>query len=50
MRSSSSLYVSSPYQLLNQLLGFYKIQQEGRAFEGDLDAIIFNSVSSTVPK
>jgi hypothetical protein len=29
---------------------FHEIQQGGHATEGDLDAIIFNPVASTIPK
>jgi hypothetical protein len=39
MRSPSRL---SPYQLLNQLVDFYEIQEGGHAIEGDLDFIISN--------
>jgi hypothetical protein len=35
---------------LNQLVDFYEIKQEGHAIEGDLDAVRFNPVPSTIPK
>jgi hypothetical protein len=38
------------YQILNQLLDFYEIQQEDVAFECGIEAIIFNSIAATIPK
>jgi hypothetical protein len=35
---------------VNQLVDFYEIQYGGHAIEGDLDAVLFNPVSSTIPK
>jgi hypothetical protein len=35
---------------LNQLVDFYEIQYGGHAIEGDLDAVLFNAVPSTIPK
>jgi hypothetical protein len=35
---------------LNQLIDFYEIQYGGHAIEGDLDAVLFNPVPSTIPK
>jgi hypothetical protein len=35
---------------LNQLVDFYEIQYGGHAIEGDLVAVLFNSVPSTIPK
>jgi hypothetical protein len=34
---------------LNQLVDFYKIHKEVHAIEGDLDAVLFNPVPSTIP-
>jgi hypothetical protein len=39
-----------PLYLLNQLVEFHEIQYGGHAIEGDLDAVLFNPVSSTIPK
>jgi hypothetical protein len=38
------------HQPLNQLVDFYEIQEGGHAIEGDLDVIIFNPITSTIPK
>jgi hypothetical protein len=35
---------------LNQLVDFNEIQYGGHAIEGDLDAVFFNPVPSTIPK
>jgi hypothetical protein len=35
---------------LNQFVDFYEIQWGGHAIEGDLDAVLFNPVLSTIPK
>jgi hypothetical protein len=40
----------SSYKLLNHLVEFYEIQLGGHDTEGDINAIIFNPVASTVPK
>jgi hypothetical protein len=50
MRSPSSLYVCPPYQLLNKLTDLKDIQYGGHAIEGDLDAISFSPMASTIPK
>jgi hypothetical protein len=34
---------------LNQLVDFYEIQYAGHAIEGNLEAVHFNPVSSTIP-
>jgi hypothetical protein len=33
-----------------KLIDLYEILYEGDAIEGDLDAILFNAVASTIPK
>jgi hypothetical protein len=35
---------------LNQLVDFYEIQQGGHAIEGDLDAVLFNPIPSSIQK
>jgi hypothetical protein len=40
----------SPYQLLNHLVEFYEVQTGVHVTEGDIKAIIFNPVPSTIPK
>jgi hypothetical protein len=45
-----SVYLSPPYQLLNQPVHFLKIQYEDIGIEGDLDAIVFNAVAATITK
>jgi hypothetical protein len=35
---------------LNQLVDFYEIQQGGHAIEGNLETVLYNPVSSTIPK
>jgi hypothetical protein len=40
----------SRYQLLNQMVDFHEIQQEGHAIKGDLDATFFNPVASIFQK
>jgi hypothetical protein len=35
---------------LNQLIDFYEIQYGGHAIEGDLDAVLYNPLISTIPK
>jgi hypothetical protein len=40
----------SLYQLLNQLVYIYKIQQGGHAIGGELDAVGFYVVAATTPK
>jgi hypothetical protein len=35
---------------LNQLVDFCEIQWGGHAIEGDLDAVLFDPVPSTIPK
>jgi hypothetical protein len=32
------------------MVDFYEIQYRGHAIEGDLDAVLFNPVASTIPK
>jgi hypothetical protein len=39
-----------PWQLLNQQVHIHEIQQEYNATEGNLDVILFNPVTSTIPK
>jgi hypothetical protein len=49
MRSPFCLCVCPPFhKRLNQFVDFYDIQYGGHVFEGDLDAIPFNSVASTI--
>jgi hypothetical protein len=48
--SSSSCLCLSACQVLNQLVHFYTIHYEGHDIEGDLEAIPFNPVPSTIPK
>jgi hypothetical protein len=50
MTSPNCLCACPPYKLLNQLIGFYEIQQGGHAIESDLDTILFNLISSTILK
>jgi hypothetical protein len=52
MRSPFCLCVSvcPSYQLLNQLVDFYEIQYGEIAIEGDLDAIVFNTVAAIITK
>jgi hypothetical protein len=38
----------SPHQPLSLLVDFHDIWQGGDAIQGDLDAIIFNAIESTV--
>jgi hypothetical protein len=47
---SPSLCVCPQHQLLNQLAHFHEMRYGGHATEGDLDAILFNPVASTIPK
>jgi hypothetical protein len=42
--------VCLPIITLNRLVGFHEIRQWGHAIEGDLDAIIYNSMHSTILK
>jgi hypothetical protein len=35
---------------LNQLVDFYDIQYGSHAIEGDLNAVLFNPIPSTIPK
>jgi hypothetical protein len=38
------------YEVLNQLVDLYEIEQGYHAIEGNLDAIIFNPVATTIQK
>jgi hypothetical protein len=50
MRSLSCLRVCPRHQLLNRLVDFGEIQYGGHAIEVDFEAILLNTVASTVPK
>jgi hypothetical protein len=39
-----------PYEVLNQLVDLYEIEQGYHAIEGNLDAIIFNPLATTIQK
>jgi hypothetical protein len=45
----SCLYVNHK-QILNQLVDFYEIRHGGHAVEGDIDAVLLNPVTSTIPE
>jgi hypothetical protein len=38
----------SSLTILNQLVEFHEIQQEGHSTEGDLDPVIFTPIASTI--
>jgi hypothetical protein len=42
--------VVCPYQLLNQVVDFYEIHYEGHTIVDDLDTIVFNAITATIPK
>jgi hypothetical protein len=51
MRSPVFPSVCPPPQItLNQVVDLYEIQLGGHAIEGDLDAVLFNPVPSTITK
>jgi hypothetical protein len=50
MRSPACLSVCPPLITFEPIGRFYEIQSAGDATEGDLDAVLINLVTSTIPK